>query len=68
MREIEVNLTDSGLEVRFDERPSPRFERYLRNLRSFGRLVRVASRVLVRGPAVAFTVAMCSASLMEAWS
>lgn len=58
MREIEVSLTDSGLEVLFDGKPSPRFKRYMRNVRSLLKYVGMAGRILVKGPAIAFAWAI----------
>jgi hypothetical protein len=58
MRDIEVTLTDRGLEVLFDGKPSPRFERYMRNIRSLLMYVRLSGRILVKGPAVAFAWAI----------
>jgi len=63
MRDIEVNLTDKGLEVLFDGWPSPRCERYLRNVRFIGRWLRRAGWVLVLGPAQAFGLALVFAML-----
>jgi hypothetical protein len=57
MRDIEVNWTDKGLEVLFDGWPSPRCERYLRNVRCIARWLRRAGWVFVIGPAQAFGVA-----------
>jgi hypothetical protein len=58
MRDIVVSLTDRGLEVLFDGKPSPRFERYMRNVRSLVKYVRLSSRILVRGPVVALAWAI----------
>jgi hypothetical protein len=63
MRNIEVNWTDNGLEVLFDGWPSPRCERYLRNVRCIGRWLRRAGWVFVIGPAQAFGLALVFAML-----
>jgi len=58
MRDIEVNLTDKGLEVLVDGWPSPRCERYIRNARCIGRWLRRAGWVFVIGPALSFGLAL----------
>jgi len=63
MRDIEVNWTDKGLEVLFDGWPSPRCERYLRNVRCIARWLRRAGWVFVIGPAQAFGLALVFAML-----
>lgn len=63
MRDIEVNWTDKGLEVLFDGWPSPRCERYLRNVWCIARWVRRAGWVFVIGPAQAFGLALVFAML-----
>jgi hypothetical protein len=58
MRDIEVNWTEKGLELLFDGWPSPRCERYLRNVRYIGCWLRRAGWVFVIGPAQAFGLAL----------
>ena len=63
MRDIEVNWTDTGLEVLFDGWPSPRCERYIRDVRCIVRWLRRASRVFIIGPAQAFDLALLFAMM-----
>jgi hypothetical protein len=58
MRDIQVSQTDRGLEVLFDGKLSPCFERYMRIVRSLLKYLRLAGRILVKGPAVAFAWAI----------
>lgn len=57
MRDIEVNVTDEGLQVLFDGHPSPRVDRYIRDVRCIAEWLRRAGHVLVAGPAWAFALA-----------
>jgi hypothetical protein len=63
MRDIEVNWTDNGLEVLFDGWPSPRCERYIRNVRCIVSWLRRATRVFIIGPAQAFGLALLFAMM-----
>jgi hypothetical protein len=58
MRDIEVNWTDKGLELLFDGWPSPRCQRYIRNIQRALCWLSRAGRVLVIGPAQAFGLAL----------